>query len=61
MIPEIVSIREASKRTGASYNFISKLCKQKKIICFKSGTKYLINFGSLVEFLNTGEKEGIVL
>ncbi|MDY4115124.1 excisionase family DNA-binding protein [Blautia sp. HCP3S3_D9] len=54
-IPTMVSIKEASSRTGLSYDYIRKLCLQKKIVFVKAGSKYLINLEKLVIFLNDGE------
>lgn len=57
-IPTMVSIKEASSRTGLSYDYIRKLCLQKKIVFVKAGSKYLINLEKLVTFLNEGEEPG---
>lgn len=54
MIPEMVSITEASKRTGLSYELLRQLCIRKEIVHIKSGRKYLINFTALCSFLNHG-------
>ena len=51
-IPEMLTIRKAAERTGLSYDCIRKLCLQKKITFVMVGTKYLVNFGKLVDFLN---------
>lgn len=59
-IPTMVSIKEASSRTGLSYDYIRKLCLQKKIVFVKAGSKYLINLEKLVTFLNEGEEPGEV-
>ena len=55
-IPTMITIKEASSRTGLSYDYIRKLCLRGKIIYIKAGSKFLINLDKLVEFLNTGEK-----
>ncbi len=55
-VPRMVTIKEAAMDTGLSYDYIRKLCLQKKIVHVKAGTKYLVNWGKLVEFLNEGEK-----
>ena len=52
LFPEMVLIKEASKRTGLSYDCLRKLCLSKKIIHVRAGSKYYINFGRLVEYLN---------
>lgn len=51
-IPEMLTIRKAAERTGLSYDCIRKLCLQKKITFVMVGTKYLVNFDKLVDFLN---------
>ncbi len=53
-VPEMVTIKEASSRTGLSYDFLRKSCLQGKIVHIRIGNgKFLINFGMLVEWLNT--------
>lgn len=56
-IPQMVSIREASDKTGVSYDALRKMCLNNQIVYIKAGNKFLINFGKLVEYLNTGEQE----
>lgn len=51
-IPEMVTIREASNRTGVSYDYLRKMCINNQIAYIRAGVKYLINFGKLVEYLN---------
>ena len=58
LVPEMVTIRSASARTGLSYDFLWKLCRQGKIVHIKAGNKYYINFGKLVDYLNTGDQKG---
>ncbi|MFR2694169.1 MAG: excisionase family DNA-binding protein [Enterocloster bolteae] len=48
----MLSIRKAAERTGLSYDCIKKIMPQKKITFVMVGTKYLVNFGKLVDFLN---------
>lgn len=55
LIPEMITINEASKRTGLSYDCLRKMCIAKQIVFIRSGTKYLINFSKLCDFLNGGE------
>ena len=53
-VPEMVTIREASSRTGLSYDYLRKMCLSRKIVHIRvGGGKFLINFGALVEWLNT--------
>lgn len=51
-IPVMVTIREASRHTGLSYDALRKLCIQGKIIFVRSGSKYLINMNRLRDYLN---------
>ena len=60
-IPTMVTIKVAAGQTGLSYEYIRKLCLQKKIVFVRTGTKYLINMEKLVEFLNQGEQMVSVL
>lgn len=54
MIPCMLSIKEASLRTGVSQSFVRRLCKDNKIVYVKSGKKYLINYNKFIDFLNAG-------
>ena len=56
MYPEMVPLKEASKRTGLSYDRLRKMCLAGEVACFRTGTKWLINFGALCAILN-GVKE----
>lgn len=47
-VPTMVTIKEASLKTGLSYDFIRKLCLRNEIIHIKAGNKFLINFESLL-------------
>ena len=51
-VPEMISLREASSRVGLSYETLRKLCITGRIVHFRSGTKYLVNFPRLCDFLN---------
>lgn len=55
MIPEMLPITEVCKRIpGLSYDFLRKGCLSGKIVHIRVGNgKFLINFGRLVEWLNT--------
>ena len=57
-VPTMLSIREASARTGVSYDYIRKLCMRNQIIHIRAGKKYLINFEKFVDFLNEGQTAG---
>lgn len=54
-IPEMLPIQEVCKRIpGLSYDFLRKGCLNGKIVHIRVGNgKFLINFGRLVEWLNT--------
>ena len=53
--PTMLTIKETAKRTGLAEFYIRQLCLQNKIVYRKSGTKYLINFEKLIEYLNSSE------
>ena len=55
MVPTMVSIREASQRTGLTYILIKDLCDSGRIVYIRSGKKYLVNFDSLLRLLQQGE------
>lgn len=57
-VPTMVTIREAARRTGVSYDFIWKLCRSNQIVYVKAGKKFLVNFEKFVDFLNAGTVEG---
>ena len=53
-IPEMVTIKEASRRTGFSYDFLRKECLKGNLVHIRVGTgKFLINFDYLVEQMKT--------
>lgn len=51
-IPTMLTLREASDRTGLSYDYLRKLCLGDKIVYIRAGAKYLINLEKLVEYMN---------
>ena len=51
-IPTMLTINEASEKTGMSYALLRKLCLENRIVHIRSGRKYLINLEKLVDFLN---------
>ncbi len=51
---EMVSIKEASQRSGISYDFIRKMCINKQISYVRAGSKYLVNWRLFQEYLNQG-------
>ena len=53
-IPEMVTIKEASLRTGLSYDFLRKQCLKGNMAHIRVGNgKFLINFDLLVEQMST--------
>lgn len=56
MVPTMLTLQEASSRTGVSYDWLRKLCIQGKIVHIRCGNKYLVNLEKLVDYLNTGDK-----
>lgn len=56
-LPKMTTINETSQISGLTKHCIRQLVLQNKIKYVKAGKKYLINLGSLVEYLNNGEKE----
>ncbi len=58
MVPEMLPIKEVCKRIpGLSYDFIRKACLSNKIVHIRAGSKILVNYGRLVEWLNTNRGE----
>ena len=51
---EMVSIKEASQRSGISYDFIRKMCINKQISYVRAGSKYLVHWRLFQEYLNKG-------
>lgn len=54
-IPTMLTIKDTAKTVGLSSYFIRQLILQNKIKFVRSGTKFLINFQSFLNYLNTGE------
>lgn len=57
-IPTMLTLAEASKQTGLSYDYLRKLCLSGQIIHIRAGSKYLINLEKLIQFLNGEKAEG---
>ncbi len=47
----VEEIRLLDKNTAVTENFIRNLCKEEKIKYHKSGSKYLVNYDYLLEYL----------
>lgn len=56
-LPKMCTIKEAAMLSGISQYRLRELCKQKKIICIRCGTKYLINVDRLIDYLNEGDPD----
>lgn len=54
-VPRMVPLREASRLTGLSYNFLRRLCLSGEVVYIRSGKKYLLNMTRLTEYLNKGD------
>ena len=55
-MPRMRTLKECALETGLNYEFLRKLCLQKKIVHIKSGNKYIVNLDRLIDYLN-GEVE----
>ena len=52
VLPQIVSIKQASQRMGLPVYYVRRLCKEVPGIAFQSGVKWYINLGKMAEFIN---------
>lgn len=57
-IPVMLTLNQASEKTGLSYDYLRKLCLQGRIVCVRAGNRYLINQEKLVAFLNGEDETG---
>ncbi len=55
-VPTMLTIAEAAKRTGLSSDHVRKLAMSNKIKYVRAGSKYLINFERLLEYLDRGDQ-----
>ncbi len=53
---QMVTLKEASSRTGISYDRLRKMCINRQIVHIRAGSKFLLNWERLVDYLNTGEQ-----
>ena len=51
---QMVTLKEASSRTGISYDRLRKMCINRQIVHIRAGSKFLLNWERLGEYLNTG-------
>ena len=54
-LPRMRTIRAAAAESGLAEYFVRQLVKQGKIKYVCAGHKYLVNFDSLIQYLNDGE------
>lgn len=58
-VPRMLTMREASRETGLSYNHIRSLSKNGKIVSIRAGNRILINREKLIDYLNSGKEQSI--
>ena len=51
-VVEMIPLKEASRRTGLSYDCLRKWCIDGQIAHIRAGNKYLVNWGRLCEYLD---------
>ena len=56
-VPRMLTMREASRETGLSYNNIRSLSKSGKIVSIRAGNRILINREKLIDYLNSGKEQ----
>ena len=49
--PIMLSLKEASEKSGLSYSALRLMCIRNEIVHIRVGRKYLINWARLVEYL----------
>lgn len=54
VLPQIVSIKQASKRMGLPEHYIRRLCREVLGMAFQSGIKWYINLGKMADYFNGG-------
>lgn len=59
-IPTMKSISECSEIVGLAKYHVRRLVLQGKVKYVRSGSKYLVNVDSLIEYLNSGETQAEV-
>ena len=52
VLPQIVSIKQASRTLGLPPYYLRRLCKEVAGVAFQSGIKWYINLGKLVDYYN---------
>lgn len=56
VLPQIVSIKQASRMLGLPPYYLRRLCKEVPGVAFQSGIKWYINLGKLVDYYNKFQK-----
>ena len=54
VLPQIVSIKQASQRIGLPEYYIRRLCREVPGMAFQSGIKWYINLGKMADYFNGG-------
>ena len=52
VLPQIVSVKQASRMLGLPPYYLRRLCKEVPGVAFQSGIKWYINLGKLVDYYN---------
>ena len=55
-IPRMLTLREASRETGLSYNHVRSLCQTGKVVSIPAGNRILVNRDKLIAYLNSGKE-----
>ena len=58
-LPEMKTINEVSLITGLAKYHVRKMVLNNKVKYIMAGKKYLINFNSLLDYLNHGDNENM--
>lgn len=54
VLPQVVSIKQASQRMGLPVYYVRRLCKEVPGMAFQSGVKWYVNLGKMAEYFNNG-------
>lgn len=57
-MPTMLTVTELSEKTGISRFSIRRMVKENKVTYIKLGNKVLVNYDSLLKYLQTGENRG---
>ena len=57
VFPRMITIREAARETGLSYNHVRSLCQSGRIVSIRTGNRILINREKLIDYLNSGKEQ----